>query len=421
MHPVRRARAAAFLGLSIFLIGSGQSWARGHKHKRRVILDFPEGMTSDERLRVAREAGVTVVYDLGGAQVLVVELSGDGDVPGYQKLRSHPRVMEVEEDYYANWLKMDAAPALPSFESVKAGLPRLSAAPAPGAAAGPQDGEAPWGVLKVNAPAVWNKRDGKTQGQGVRVAVIDTGVDCSHPDLNCDLSEGYNALDPEATPFDDNEHGTHVAGTIAGRWDGKGVVGVAPLARIIPVKALDKTGGGDVSGIINGIVWAAQHNVDVINMSLGDPTPSRALQRAVAYALSKGVTIVAAAGNSGPADGTVSYPGAYDGVIAVSASGPDDSIAKFSSRGPQVSFIAPGVDVLSTVPGGGYKKHSGTSMAAPHVAGLAALAISYGGAGSPSEVASLFQGAAKPLCRAGSCLDGDQQGGGLIDASKLGR
>jgi subtilisin family serine protease len=264
----------------------------------------------------------------------------------------------------------------------------------------------PWGIARVNAPNAW----AKTQGQGVRVAVIDTGIDLNHPDLKANIAGGYNAIDPSLPPQDDNEHGTHVAGTIAGIWNGKGVVGVAPKARLYAVKVLNKKGSASLTSIIKGLVWAGKNNMQVANMSLGAPIGSIFMRLAVNYAISHGVVIIAAAGNSG---GSVGYPAAYDDVIAVSASDNHDKIADFSSRGSKVEFIAPGVAVYSSVPGGGYDTFSGTSMATPHVTGLAALAVSLG-ANGVDGVRSSLRRAAKSIG-----LPRDQEGYGMIDAARI--
>jgi subtilisin family serine protease len=222
--------------------------------------------------------------------------------------------------------------------------------------------------------------------------------------------------------MDDQGHGTHVAGTIAGLGrpiNGTAVYGVAPKARLMPVKVLDEQGGGSVSSIVEGINWATSHGAQVINMSLGAPEGSPSLRRAIQRALSRGVTVVAASGNEGPDNGP-SYPAAYPGVIAVAASDPNDRLAKFSSRGDYVSFIAPGVKILSSIPGGKYAELSGTSMACPHVSGLAALAVSLGADG-PQAVAGALEGAAKRLCSQTSCLSPEEAGAGMIDAGRLSR
>ncbi|MEK7383588.1 MAG: S8 family peptidase [Elusimicrobiota bacterium] len=273
--------------------------------------------------------------------------------------------------------------------------------------------ELTWGISRVHAPAAWDT----TEGKGVKVAVIDTGIDMTHPDLQGKVDGGYSAIKKTENPedyTDDNGHGTHVSGTIAALRNGKGVVGVAPKARLYAVKVLDADGSGNLSDVIDGIVWAAKNDMQVANMSLGAPVSSDAMQRAVRYAKGRGVIIVAAAGNSG---GAVGFPGSYPEVVAVSASDSKDQLASFSSRGPEVDFVAPGVDVVSTKMGGGYVSYSGTSMACPHVAGLVALVVSQGyvGLSGPDGVLFQLQKAAKPLAN----LKGEEQGAGMIDAGKL--
>ena len=273
--------------------------------------------------------------------------------------------------------------------------------------------EITWGINRVHAPAAWDT----TEGAGVKVAIIDTGIDLNHPDLAGKVDGGYSAITKTEKPEDyqdDNGHGTHVSGTVAALRDGKGVVGVAPKARLYAVKVLDADGSGNLSDVIDGIVWAAKNGMQVANMSLGAPTDSDAMHRAVRYAKGSGMVIVAAAGNSG---GAVGFPGQYPEVITVSASDSDDHIASFSSRGPQVKFIAPGVDIVSDKLGGGYISYNGTSMATPHVTGLAALAVSQGwtGLSGPDGVYNQLKKAAKPL----PGLSADEQGAGMIDAGKL--
>ncbi|MFI5347284.1 MAG: S8 family peptidase [Elusimicrobiota bacterium] len=399
--------------------------AGGKHHKKRLLVTFIEGTGRAERAQAAKDMGLTVTDDMDSLQVAVLESAGDVQPQEVSKARKHPKVFMVEEDVYRNWLLESPASfqstPLPSVESVieALGRPRRQPAPAPtpspadpnaggGSSAAPKGG-APWGVARVNAPAAWSSG----QGAGVKVAVIDTGIDCTHPDLKCDFGAGTNIVDPSASPMDDNEHGTHVSGTIAGRGTG-GPLGVAPKATLIPVKVLDGAGSGSLSDIIKGINWATNAGVDVINMSLGGPNGSPALQRAVDNALKSGVVVVCAAGNSGPNPDTVGFPGGYPGVIAVAASDANDQVAKFSSRGDAVAFIAPGVDILSTIPGGGTAKLSGTSMASPHVAGLAALAVERGAKG-PSGVRAAFSAAASKLAG----LSPTEQGEGMIDASQL--
>lgn len=228
-----------------------------------------------------------------------------------------------------------------------------------------------WAMPVLQAEKAWRV----STGAGVVVAVLDTGVDASHPDLQGALVAGKNAIggDGSAPTWDGNGHGTHVAGTIAARANnGKGIAGLAPGSKVMPVKVLDANGAGWASDVAAGIRWAVDHGADVLNLSLSGPASST-MQPAIEYAVSKRVTVVAAAGNSGA--NSSGYPGAYPGVISVSAlARPGSSLASFSNRGSGVDIAAPGQSILSTVPGG-YSSYSGTSMAAPHVAAAAALVL----------------------------------------------
>jgi subtilisin family serine protease len=209
----------------------------------------------------------------------------------------------------------------------------------------------------------------------VVVAVLDTGVS-EVADLSGQLLPGRTYLAGTVTEGadDDHGHGTHVAGTIAAIADNAlGVAGVAPETKILPVKVLDSQGSGSSLDIAAAIVWAVDQGAGVLNLSLGGPSVSH-YDTAVDYAVQQGVVVVAAAGNSGPTLNTVSYPAALPTTIAVAAIGDTKSPATFSTRGSYVDLAAPGVDILSTYyETGWYSYSSGTSMAAPHVAGVAAL------------------------------------------------
>ena len=231
----------------------------------------------------------------------------------------------------------------------------------------------PAGVGQIQAPAAWPS----SQGEGVCVAVLDTGIDRTHPDLVANYRGGVSFVPGATTPMDDHGHGTHCAGTIAAPINGVGVVGVAPSAYLYAVKVLNSAGSGSFSQIISGIDWAIQNRMHIVSMSLGGGAAPAALETICNTAWSRGLLLVAAAGNSGtpvpPATSTVGFPAKYKNVIAVSAIDSANSLASFSSRGPEVDVCAPGVNVLSTTRGGGYGNMSGTSMACPHVAGAAAV------------------------------------------------
>jgi subtilisin len=224
-----------------------------------------------------------------------------------------------------------------------------------------------WGVWRIFSDVAHGSGN---RGAGVRVAVLDTGIDYNHPEFEGNYQGGYDFVFDDSDPFDDNSrsHGTHVAGIIAAEGNGTGVIGVAPEADLFAVKVLDGGGFGLAEWIIAGIEWAVDNNMDIINMSLEGPD-SLSLQLACDAAYEAGVLLVAAGGNLGV---NVSFPAAYASVVAVTATDMADAKA-FSLSGPQVELAAPGVDILSTVRGGGYDVLSGTSQAAPHAAGTAAL------------------------------------------------
>ncbi|MCX5796620.1 MAG: S8 family peptidase [Elusimicrobia bacterium] len=373
------------------------------------------GNSADEFVALVAEVPAAVAAKLGKGSSAAAKRDVMNLIPGV----AAGDVLDVEADFTTKWI--EAMPsfqglAFPSMEATMGALPKLnltsSRAGMTMAALRP---EIPWGVERVRAPAAWDY----TQGAKVRVAVVDTGIYTEHSDLKGKVDGGYDAFtktELKANYQDQNGHGTHVAGTIAATKDGKGVVGVAPKARLYAVRVLDADGSGSISGIVDGIIWCANNHIQVANMSLGSDKPSPTLQRALRYAKAMGVVVVAAAGNSG---GAVGYPAAYPETIAVAASDSSDKIASFSSRGPEVKFIAPGVSIVSSAMDGGFANFNGTSMAAPHVTGLAALAVAQGWVGldGPDGVFEQLKKAAKKL----PGLTPEEQGNGMIDAGLLTR
>lgn len=264
-----------------------------------------------------------------------------------------------------------------------------------------------WGVDRIDAEVVWTDYT----GQGVNVAIIDSGIDNDHPDLS--VKGGVNFISkpswkiPDPDKWDDDYgHGTHVAGIVAALDNDIGVVGVAPGANLYALKVLDRTGKGYVSDVIAAIEWATSNDIQVINMSLGGGE-SDSLESACssAYDNGNGLILIASAGNGG----AVSYPAAYLSVIAVSATDSSDNLASFSSTGNEVELAAPGVDIYSTYKGGDYTTMSGTSMASPHVAGTVALVIAAG----IGEVRTQLQSTAEDIG-----LPPTEQGYGLVDAAE---
>jgi subtilisin family serine protease len=240
----------------------------------------------------------------------------------------------------------------------------------------------PWGIDRIDADLVWDQNqdgivdDDTNCGQGVKVAVLDTGINLRHPDLVDNIYGGFNAIEHDnKLPQDTYGHGTHVAGIIAAVNNDIGVIGAAPKANLYAVKVMD-INRGYVSDLIDGLQWCIDNNMDVINMSLGLTEDVPELHEAIKAAYEKGIVIVAAAGNYG--SNGLSYPAPYPEVIAVAAADNMDQIPYWSSQGEQVALTAPGQDIYSTFYGVTYKDLMGTSMACPHVTGAAALVLASG-------------------------------------------
>ncbi|GLI37103.1 S8 family peptidase [Geobacter hydrogenophilus] len=245
-----------------------------------------------------------------------------------------------------------------------------------------------WGVLRIGSNVAASRG---YKGAGIKVAIVDSGIDYNHPDLKDNYRGGYDFVNNTTDPIDDDfqSHGTHVAGIIAARDNGTGVVGVAPEASLYAVKVFSATAGGDMDTVVAGIEWAIDNKMDVINLSIGYsgdiysvyPDIFKPLKDVCDRAYQAGIVLVAAAGNDNRE--IVSVPAAFDSVIAVAATDQNDQRAVFttvaaSSYGAKVELAAPGTFVKSTVSGGGYAFLSGTSQASPHVAGAAAVILSSG-------------------------------------------
>ena len=265
--------------------------------------------------------------------------------------------------------------------------------------------ELPWGIKRVNAPAAWN-----INYSNVKVAVLDTGINYNHQDLKS-ARNGFNAIEPGKPALDDHGHGTHIAGTIAAIADGKGVAGIVPGIQIYAVKVLDNQGGGKISAVASGVEWAIINKMNVLNMSISSHWDA-AVSDMIKAAHNAGITIAASAGNYG---NQVRFPANMKETIAVGAVAADGTVPEFSCRGWDLDFIAPGVDIYSTTMDGAWGNNSGTSMATPHVAGLAALAIA-AGANGPEEVRTALKNAAAQLSTVPYAI---WQGAGLIDAAKI--
>jgi subtilisin family serine protease len=270
-----------------------------------------------------------------------------------------------------------------------------------------------WAHGVVRSGDAWDTTTGSAE---VTIAIIDSGIDETHPDLSARIDAGYDFVDNDADPHDLHGHGTHVAGIAAAVTDnGVGVAGMDWQARIMPIRVLDANGDGWTEGVADGITWAYTHGAQVLNLSLGGSSTDPALEDAIAQAHSSGSLVVAAMGNDD--SGVANYPAAYDHVLAVAATGPNDQRAHYSSYGAHCDVAAPGGEmsfyhdpdgIYSTMPtywvtmndeyfDQDYDYVHGTSQAAPHVSGLAALIWSLDASLSPDEVQNTIQSTAVDL------------------------
>ena len=231
-----------------------------------------------------------------------------------------------------------------------------------------EDERKDWGLLTCNIEKFW----ALSKGANILVGILDTGI-VQHDDLS--YLPGVNCTGDDSFIDHGSGHGVHVAGIIAARENGKGIVGIAPECTILPIKVLDSNGSGSYGSIAKGLRAAIDANCDIINMSLGAPSePPAEIHEMIKEAAAKGIIIVAAAGNDA---GAVNYPARYDEVIAVAAMDHKGNLANFSSRGTEVDGALPGVDIYSTHFHNGYAVMSGTSQASPFMAGMCALLLSY--------------------------------------------
>ena len=287
----------------------------------------------------------------------------------------------------------------------------------------------PWNITQIKADQVWSR----VTGRGAKVAILDTGIDDDHPDLT--VEDGVSFVEGNTSWDDDHSHGTHCAGIVGARNNATGIVGVAPECSLFAVKVMRPVPGGRASGrrswIIAGMNWAAQKGMDVASMSLGSTADSAnesciiAYQRAAKNLLDNDCLVVSSAGNSGRPTNPrpwVGQPARCSNFMAVAAVDRNRRLADFSSRGPEdlcaecgVEISAPGVSVRSTIPGGGYERQSGTSMACPHVAGAAALLKQLHPTWTPARIRDHLKATASDLGVPG---DDVEFGAGLLDCHK---
>jgi type VII secretion-associated serine protease mycosin len=351
----------------------------------RVVVRLRPGTPAAAVDQLAAAQDAEVAGEVAALDAVVLDVADQDAVAVAADLATDPRVEEAVPDHRRHTLRTPNDP-------LRTQQPHLET---------------------VRARSAW----ARTLATGVTVAVVDTGVQASHPDLTGRVLRGYDFVDRDRDANDEEGHGTLVAGVVAANTNnGVGVAGVAWDARILPVRVLDDDGAGYDSDVAAGIIWAADQGAQVINLSLGGPEPSSVLADAVAYAIGKGRVVVAAAGNSGIEER--SYPAALPGVVSVGATDAAGRLADFSTQGDWVTLAAPGFDVLSTQPtwtGEAYGWFDGTSAAAPVVAGVAALVRAQTPSLNPAQVTARLRTTARD---AGPRGVDPAYGAGVVDATR---
>lgn len=329
---------------------------------------------------------------LGDGFTYRLQFASDDDLRARQdQLLRDPHVAYAEPNYILNLYGTDNVSMTGNTSAVAASTGPL--------VPNDENYKQQWGPSRIGADQTWNTL---TTGGPIVIAMLDSGISPTHPDLKDRLRPGYDFIGNDANPADDNGHGTFTAGIAAATGNnGIGVAGMNWGARLMPVKILDQDGRGPVSAFAQGIRYAVDQGAQIVNVSAGIPIPSQAMEAAVTYAISKGVIVVAASGNQ--ADGVQNYPAAYPNVIAVSASTIDDKIADFSSYGSYVWIAAPGQDIVSTYfkDGDTYAQLSGTSASTPFVSGTISLMLSQRGTLTPKMVREILRATAVDIDSAG--------------------
>jgi subtilisin len=303
----------------------------------RVIVSFVPGAYNPEAILAAGGIVTAQFKELGMVQAILPQNS-------LSSLRHEPAVEFVEGDGKLEIAQIDAPTSIEYSSS--------------------------WGLQDIEAEPVHLSN---YTGKGVKIGVLDTGIDYKHPDLAANYKGGHDFINNDDDPMDDNGHGTHVAGILAAARNGEGVVGVAPDAELYAVKVSDSKGKGSFSGLVEGINWAIENHMDIVTMSITGEGGSMALAKAVHTAYGDGLILVAAVGN-GDGEGVL-FPAAYKEVIGVGSVNEDNTLSSFSLTGSEVEIVAPGSAIKSTWPGGQYQLSSGTSMATPFVTGAIALLL----------------------------------------------
>ncbi|MGH7848280.1 MAG: S8 family serine peptidase, partial [Candidatus Binatia bacterium] len=368
-------RQRTFFALTAFMLSAtmalptvamGQTRLQRGDHVAGELLIVPqEGVSEQEVLDLYRRHGGKTRKKLSRIKTHRVELAPQSVDTVETALKKHPKIKYVERNY---WAETMVIPNDPGFSHQ-------------------------WHLQKISAPAGWEITIGSP---AVTVAIVDSGIDSNHPDLQSKIVAGHNFVENNADTDDVDGHGTAVAGAAAALTNsGIGVAGVAWANTVMPLLVVDASGYATYGDVAEAIIYAADHGAKVINLSLGGPSYSNTLQNAINYAWNKGVVIVASAGNE--SSNAPLYPAALSNVIAVSASDQSDRPASFSNFGSWVDVAAPGTSIYTTNNGGSYGSWHGTSFSSPLVAGLAALIFSLNPNLTSAQVVDILRGSADDL------------------------
>lgn len=387
-RPVAGGIGALLLGAAALTQGASPAHA-GASPLPGVPLPVPAVDVTESDTNLASTAGEVVVATQGSAGPQIIKLrarSAPEAARLAQTLDRLPGVTAARNQTYRVPAEPDPAEAEDSYPEPATASPSGSATTAPRALRidDEQLGSQQWGLHAIGAEEAWQV----TRGAGITIAVVDTGVEASHPDLVGRLLPQINvAPGPNG---DVAGHGTHVAGIIAASMNGIGTVGLANQARILPVRVFDASGTGDTASVASGVNAAVRRGVHVINLSLGGPGNDPVLARAIANAHARGVTVVASVGNEGDRDNRTNYPANYPGVIGVGSVDRTLRHSRFSNVGPFVDISAPGEEIYSTYPHRTWEPMNGTSMAAPFVSATAGLVRAANPTLSHTQVAALL-------------------------------
>ncbi len=351
-------RAAALLAAALLLLVAGSATAApppklpqyaGSGEHSGYLVGFLPGTAASQAKAIATQSGVVPGRWLASLRVLEVHAPPGAEIApaALQALQHQPRVRYVEPNYLVQALDV---PNDTYYSSQQ------------------------WAPQKIGAEAAWSITHGSAD---IEVAVLDTGLDMSHPEMSGKYCAGYDFVNDDNDPSDDHGHGTHVSGIVGALTNnGAGIAAVGWATTIMPVKVLNANGTGTHADVAAGLEWATNAGAAIVNLSLGGPSGSQTLEDAVNYAYNNGVLVVAAAGNAGTS--TPYYPAAYSNVIAVVATTSTDSRWGLSNYGSWIDMAAPGSSIYSTDWTGGagaYTSRSGTSQASPHVCAVAALML----------------------------------------------